>query len=92
MHQVWPANVPMTIGRIAGPKMSRDASFVTVGPAGSTEGNLYFYYAGTAPAPVKLTFNLTSAFSGNYISIPSNKFVPHEGKEYSTMTIESSTK
>lgn len=90
--QIWPADITMTVGRIAGPKMSRDTSLITVGPASSTEGELYFYYAGTAPAPVKLTFTLTSAFDGNYISIPSNKFVPRAGKEYSTITIESNTK
>lgn len=58
---------------------------------------LYFYYAGTAPSPLTLSFKLTPQFNGDgYITTPANKRVPIviNGKsyQYNCITIESKEK
>ena len=87
--EVLPANRVLTMGRIHGPKMNTDTSLITVGPSNPV---LYFYYAGTAPAPVKLSFTLQSVTENKYISLPSNTFASNNGKEYNTITLESLNK
>lgn len=56
--------------------------------------NQYFYYCGTAPCAVKLTFTLTPEISNNYIITPINSksSTGIDGKKYNTITIESINK
>ena len=92
LTEVWPVDRERQVGRIAGPKMTSDSSAITIGND-SNNKNLYFYYAGTAPSPITLSFTLTPQFSNNYICVPSNRFVSTTGGvPYNTITIESTTK
>ena len=56
--------------------------------------NQYFYYCGTAPCAVKLTFTLTPEISNSYIITPINSksSTGIDGKKYNTITIESINK
>lgn len=49
----------------------------------------YFYYSGTAPAPVCLSFTLYPRLHDDYISIPGNKYKSENQYAYNTITIES---
>ena len=53
----------------------------------------YFYYCGTAPSPMELTFTLTPAMAQYFICIPCNSYATTiANKPYNTITIESITK
>lgn len=75
--------------RITGPHMDEDVGI----PSISMGENRYFYYCGTAPSPLKLTFTMTPTFSDGYIATPNNHYARSSGtKEYNTITIESVNK
>lgn len=66
---------------------SEQANGVSLPP--TTEANLY--YAGNAPAPVKLRFTLKPSFANNYyIIVPGSKY--NENYPYSTITLEATMK
>ena len=49
----------------------------------------YFFYSGTAPSPVTITFTMTPTFSGAYINSPCNSYANTNSKKYNTFTITS---
>ena len=75
--------------RITGPHMDEDSGI----PSISMGENRYFYYCGTAPSPLKLTFTMTPTFIDRYIATPNNHYAQSSGNnEYNTITIESVNK
>ena len=72
--------------RISGPHMNEDTGIPTLPIADER----YFYYCGTAPSPLKLTFTLTPMMRNNYISIPQNSYAQENNTNpYNIITIES---
>lgn len=78
-------------GKIGGAQLSGTSS-PTNGINLSSSGTAYLYYAGTAPSPVTLRFDIAPDFNDNgYIISPASK--RHgENLEYNTITLESSFK
>lgn len=78
------------VGRIAGAEVDVDGS----GIIALTKDEVgHFYYAGTAPAPTRLTFTINPpAFTTNnkYITVPKNAYTDPD-EPYNCITIESKT-
>ena len=75
--------------RVSGPHMD-ESTGIPVLPMGIDR---YFYYCGTAPSPLKLTFTLTPKMQNNYISIPQNSYAQEVNlNPYNIITIESVNK
>ena len=71
---------------IGGPDMASSTGINNLVPGEYS----YFYYCGTAPSPVELTFTLTPKMRGNYISIPQNSYAQETTvNPYNIITIES---
>ena len=81
-------------GRIAGASMGENNGISFIPPYGtSPDSTTYFYYAGTAPSPTKLTFTLVPTLENWYINNPKNKYTAEENDApYNTITIESTNK
>ena len=79
------------VGIIAGAIVDIDDKGISSLPAynGNAITAGYFYYSGTAPAPIQLSFTLTPKLLDDYISIPGNKYKNENGNAYNTITIES---
>jgi len=69
-------------GRIAGAVVSDTGASIW-----PYDTPLYFYYSGTAPAPLKITFTLMPQFSGEYLVEPKNRYAHTGDVYYNTITV-----
>ena len=78
----WPREY---IGKIAGAIIDITGNGITSLEGLPQDENAagYFFYAGTAPSPTKITFTLTPRLDNNgYIDVPYNQFIITGEKEY----------
>ena len=71
------------LGRIFGPIVDAGGNGVELLGEGE---EVYFFYAGTAPAPTELTFTVYPTLGSNFVTSPFNKYT--NGIKYNTITIE----
>ena len=81
-------------GRIQGATMSEEGGSDVTFEA-NDDAAAHLYYAGTAPAPVKLSFEMSPQFDNGvkkyYINVPQNSYTAQNVK-YNTITLESRNK